>query len=423
MKIIVPIFIFLSIHQQVLAQSASKSADCESLVFNTKELTPFEFNERCKTESYPFISSDGNDLYYTNNQTIDWLFYSQKESSTGKWTVPVPLVIGNFKEPIRSCYFSKDMKTLYFISKDKMYKALSDNGSKTQFLNPEEIEINRGSSIKGPLSYISISDDLTKMYAYVNNPTETATMCEFYQSGENQYTFLKSISTTKKEMGSLSSDGLTYYFTNDLYPNILFCKKRKDLSLDFDATIYIVKSFESNLNVSQVRIAENAGWLAVVLSETVWNKNELYFSRFDVNDSNLTLKVLDEANIKLINETNKQSLVNAGNDVNTSLPIMKREIINTKGAELVKIELGQAFPNPAKNVFYFYYNVISEDFNGVYPVVNVLDNAGRTVYTMSLSDMKGEAKVLLDDVPSGAYMVKLDYNGISSEMIRITISL
>ncbi|MFM6983002.1 MAG: T9SS type A sorting domain-containing protein [Chitinophagaceae bacterium] len=411
-----------SLYSQNNALESKAQSDCENLIFNTKELTPFEFNERCRTESYPFLSEDGIDLYYTHDQAYDWLFYSQREQSTGKWTVPVPLQISNFKDKIRSCYLSQDKSELYFISQDKLYKCRSIEGSRTEFGNVELIEINHGSSVKGPLSYLSFTSDMSRMYAYVNL-SGTNTMCEYSKTNDNVYTYLKTISSTKREMGMLSRNGLVYYFTNDIFPNLLFCRKRESLGEDFGLESYLVKSFESHLNVTQLRLAEKAGLMTVVLSESVWNKNDLYFTSFNNSDSAINqYPVFDITNFKAQAAQNRNNET-VLKDVSTTLPVKKREVINTKGAELCKIELGQTFPNPAKNTFFFYYYVTSEDQSIPAPVVVVMDNAGRTVYTSTLDELKGEARVILEDVSSGSYMIKVEYNGMSSEIIRVSINL
>jgi hypothetical protein len=418
---ILSVLIFSSANAQNTALESKAQSDCENLIFNTRELTPFEFNERCKTESYPFISADGLDLYFTHDQSYDWLFYSQREASTGKWTVPVPLTISNFKDRIRSCYLSQDKNELYFISQDKLYKCRSIEGSRTDFGNAELIEINHGTSVKGPLSYLSFSADMSRMYAYVNLSGNT-TMCEYAKTGDNVYTFIATISSTKREMGILNNDRLVYYFTNDDFPNLLFCRKRGSLTEDFDPAIYLVKTFESQLNITQVRFAEKAGLMAVVLSESVWNKNDLYFTSFNASDTARMYPVFDISNFKAQSAQIKNSET-VLKDISTTLPVKKREVINAKGAEQCKIELGQTFPNPANNTFFFYYNVTSEDLSIPAPVVIVMDNAGRTVYTSTLDELKGEARVILEDVNSGSYMIKVEYNGMSSEIIRVSINL
>lgn len=410
---------------QVKPVTNGSPGDCESLIFNTVELTPFEFNERCKTESYPFISQDGQHLFYTNNQSYDWLFYTQKELSTGKWTVPVPLKIYGFKDPIRSCWLNKSLDLLYFVSGNKLFKCTPvQTGSRTEWNNVEEIQIVNtiDNSVSGPLAYLSFSQDMSILYAYVNDREEHSNMCRYVRSGDNAYAFNGSISVYKHEMGMLSDDGLTYYFTDDDFPNILFCKTRTNLKDEFNTTVFKVKEFERHLHVTQLRLAEQSNRMVMVLSEDFWNRNDIFFMDFDVKDSSLKLTVFDENAFRtstISAPPKPQPLVR---DPIMANPVLKKEVINTKGAEMCKLELGQAFPNPAKNVFYFYYSVSGESNNGAMPVVQVIDNAGRVVYTMQLDDMKGEAKVLLDDVPSGSYSIRLDYNGISSDQIRITIT-
>ena len=405
--------------------SPGSGTDCESLIFNTSELTPFEFNERCRTESYPFISSDGTDLYFTHSQTIDWIFYSQKEKSTGKWTVPVPLKIAGFSAPIRSCFLLKDLSTIYFISGEKLYRSKAIEGSRTEFQNAEMIDIvNTGdNAVKGPLSYLSFTADMNFMYAYVNNPDNLSNMCLYMKSGDNAYVFVKVVSTTSREMGYLSEDGKVYYFTNDDLPNVLFCKKRNDLKEDFGSTIYKVKTFEPQLRVSQIRMSENSDGLVMVLSDNFWNRNDIYFMDFNCSDTARNYMVFEENLFRVQGSNNKLPDLFIKDVANTT-PTIKREVINTKGAEMCKIEIGHAFPNPAKNTFFFYYDISTDNPQvAQMPVFSLMDNSGRVVYTKVLDDFKGEADVVLEDVPSGAYMFKIEYNGFSSELIRINVTM
>ncbi len=414
------LFTFLSLSAQTNTALEDKAqSNCEDLIFNTRELRPFEFNERCRTESYPFISADGNDLYYTHDQAYDWIFYSQREQSTGKWTVPVPLSISNFKNEIRSCYLSHDKEVLYFTSKDKLYKCYSIDSSRTSFNQAQEIEINMGSVNAGPTSYLSFTEDFSRMYAMVYNSGKSF-MCEYALAGDNVYTYIRTLSNSKGELGTISSDGLLYYYTNDEFPNLLFCRKRSSIKEDFNAQVYLVRKFESQLDVGHVRFAEKAGLMTLVLSESVWEKNDLYFTNFNANDTAINFPEFDITNFKAQTasvKSNEKTL----KEETTSLPVKKREIINSKGNESCKIELGQTFPNPTRNTFFFYYNITSDDLSLPGPVVKVLDNAGRVVYSADLEDFKGEAKIILEDVQAGQYMVKVQYNGISSELIRISI--
>lgn len=272
------LFTFLSLSAQTNTALEDKAqSNCEDLIFNTRELRPFEFNERCRTESYPFISADGNDLYYTHDQAYDWIFYSQREQSTGKWTVPVPLSISNFKNEIRSCYLSHDKEVLYFTSKGKLYKCYSIDSSRTSFNQAQEIEINMGSVNAGPTSYLSFTEDFSRMYAMVYNSGKSF-MCEYALAGDNVYTYIRTLSNSKGELGTISSDGLLYYYTNDEFPNLLFCRKRSSIKEDFNAQVYLVRKFESQLDVGHVRFAEKAGLMTLVLSESVWKRMDNFLN-------------------------------------------------------------------------------------------------------------------------------------------------
>ena len=419
-------FVLVVILSAGMQQNATgQASDCEKMVFNTLELIPFEFNERCKTESYPYLSADGLDLYYTNNQTYDWIFYTHRNHKYERWSVPVPIVIANFKKPIRSCTLSDDKQFLFFISGSSLYKSKRIEGSMYEFEAVQEIEIGGGDDFSSePLAYISFENNGEKMYTYINSKDTISSMGRYRRNGDLSYVFEKYVSATKREMGTLSKNGLTYYYTNDAFPNVLFCRKRKDIKDEFTEEVYCVRQFERHLSIGQVRIAESSNSLVLVLSDLDWNRNDMYFFDMDFSDSVASnFKLFDVIGYRQQSNGSQQKKVFV-KDYKAVDPLKSKEIINTKGAELFKIDLGQAFPNPAKNTFYFYYSVSFE--NGAeekMPVIQLIDASGRVVYSQVLDQLKGEAKIELDDVPSGSYMIKLECNGVSSEMIRITISL
>lgn len=424
MKTIIWLF-FLIVPAASSAQPLGK--DCEDLVFNTRELTRFAYNSPCKTESYPFISLDGNHLYYTNNQTYNWLFYTHKDSATKIWSVPVPLAIDNFNTPIMSSYLSHDLSVLYFTtSENRLYMSKSIDGSKAHFSQPEEIELLNNTQPSQTkfrlLTCISFSSDMNSMYAYSGYQGAANTMTEFRKTGENSYTFLRTVSDKSDEIGVLGKGGLVYYFTNNTHKNILFAKTRRFLTEDFSAVTYVVRIFEPNLNVTQVRIAEKEGGMVMVLSESVWDKNDVYFYDkwnrdtgfyhvFDEmrtpNNSDLAMPALQPV---LIDEKEAPE------------PLRKVEILNQAGSGISKIEIGTPFPNPGKDHFFIYYNVSGENINAPKPLLLIIDNSGRTVYSIELDDLTGEAKISPQDIPSGVYYIRIDYNGLSSSLSRITLS-
>jgi Secretion system C-terminal sorting domain len=431
-------FVLLAVFAASYAQSnvaepvKTGSQSCEDLVFNTRELTQFAYNTRCKTEAYPFLSESGNDLYFTNNQSYDWLFYAHKDTLSGVWSVPVPVVLANFTKSIRSSYLSPDFKTLYFTEgnfKGGVYKSEALEGSRTSFSQPEKIEILNASEFKDeeimPFSCLSFADNMQQMYAYCGynyGEEELNTMALYQKTGDNAYRFVRFVSGTPKEIGTLSSDGLTYFFTNEENKHTLYCKKRKALSDDFGPEVYIVRVFESHLEMTQIRVSASAQTMVMVVSEGIWNKNDIFFYDFKGDQAALSyaLHNANADNRSVRPDAPMLPVLVPEKDAPASL--RKTEVVSQTGSDLARIEIGNPFPNPAKQQFYIYYNVSGENPLAPPPVIVLLDQAGRIVHTQKLDYLRGEAEVRPEDLASGVYYVRIDYNGLSSAVSKITLS-
>ncbi len=399
-----------------------KPANCEDLVFNTRELMPFAYNTRCKAEAYPFISRDGSHLYFTNNQSRNWIFYTHRDSGNGIWSVPVPLEIANFDKEIVSSYLSNDNKTLYITTQEEgLYTCVSIDGSMYQFSQPVQVQIQKAPEFEEyialPFSSISFTPDETRMYAYVG--VSNLNMAEYVKTGDNEYTMRAILGADFGYMGVLGNSGLTYYFTDPGFNNLLFCKKRSSVTEEFSTETYIAKVFESHLEILQLRLAEDAKRMVMVLSDNLWDKNDIYFYDFS---SDSTTAYLFNA-IDYINRNKSIQPVSALIlEKDAPEPIHKVKLMNETGADIAKIEIGNAFPNPAKNNFFIYYSVSGLNPSAGAPVLVLLDQAGRVVYSQKLERLQGEVMVSPEHVSSGVYYIRIDYNGLSSSISKITLS-
>lgn len=418
---------------QALAQSgqtaASQSSNCEDLVFNTRELTQFAYNTRCKTESYPFLSADGKKLYFTNNQTKDWVFYTQMDSNR-VWSVPVPLKIDNWQGSMRSAYLDEASGNLYFTSGSGLYKCSPVEGSAIHFSGPETISITSpsGNSVY-PFSALSFSPDMQEMYAYlgsssVEKPKQHYSMGRFVRSAENAYTFTAYVSTSDDEIGVLCNKGLSYIFTNDEHNNLLFMKTRNTLSESFGSTVYLLKEFEHHLDINQVRYAEQSGELVLVLSQNLWERNDVYFLDAGLLPARWTSRVFSEEDLgvsTLLTETEDRPVMVPENEASSRLQTY--ELTGKSGKDIIRLELGQPFPNPAGTQFFIYYNISAENPEAGKPELLLINNSGQTVHRQALEDFSGEARIMPPGgLRSGIYYIRLDYSGVSSPSCKVTLN-
>lgn len=405
----------------------TEEIDCNKVEYLSAELIPFEHNKKCHADAYPYISQDGQHLYYTFNLNEDWIYYSAKKQNS-HWSKPIPIIIDNFSSPIMSCYLTPDLKTMYFTSLNKFYKCESVDGSTTHFSQVETINIENQNMV--PFSYISFSPDGKQMYAYSSSST-----ARYEKIDENNFAFEEISTDFKNEMGFISADGLRYYFTIDQQPNILFYKKRSSMDEAFSTTNYIFKTFESHLDIGQIRIASKANQMVLVLTNNNWENNELYFFNTDFNDSlhkdtmdiNKFDLVEDESEIDepvtlpkslaipLINEDLLIPTV-----INTT-PTKQLEINNNNGFSIYKIEVGTPYPNPAKGTINFTYSIQTLEAANSLPEFVLTDNTGQIIFSGQLKELIGNAKIELPELASGAYFLKINYKGLTSPVNKIMV--
>lgn len=98
------------------------------------------------------------------------------------------------------------------------------------------------------------------------------------------------------------------------------------------------------------------------------------------------------------------------------------ELLNQAGADMVKIEIGVPFPNPAKNQFSLYYNVSGDNLNLPMPILHITDLSGKILYSQKLENTSGQVLVIPEHLNPGSYYVKIEYHGVFSNSLKITLS-
>lgn len=420
--------LFYSACTMAMAQDTtiSETIDCNKVEYHSKELIRFDYNKKCFADAYPFITSDGQHLYYTSNLDGEWIYYSKK-TKNDQWSKPVKINIDGFTNSIMSCYLTADLKTLFFTSESALYRCESVDGSKTHFSQVETVNIQGKLDYSNtiPFSYLSFSIDGSQMFAYCSSST-----ARYKRIDNNNYEFVSLSSGHQNEMGVLSENGLRYYFTIDEEPNIIFYKERSNINDAFPNSYYMFKTFESHLDIGQIRLAEKANQIVLVLSNNNWENNELYFFNTDFNDSTLKVKLLETVT-EVVGETPPPaSLVSPLPVIVETIPMpallktplsQNINIHNQSGVSLFKIEVGTPYPNPTKSTIHFSYTIHTIDDNNELPQYVLTDNMGQMVHQGKLNQLCGEATIELPELASGAYFLRIDYKGISSPMNKIMI--
>lgn len=121
-------------------------------------------NDPNVSDSYPWLSADGNRLYFTKQHGSKITFYfSERNSSDETFGAAVELGVDFPKTNNNmSCHLSSDEKELYVLSGEAIFYA-SRKTTKDKFTLPVEIA---NTSNSGYLSGITLTDDASEMFVY-----------------------------------------------------------------------------------------------------------------------------------------------------------------------------------------------------------------------------------------------------------------
>lgn len=122
-----------------------------------------ELNTSSKAESYPWISPDGLTLYFTSDRNGSDKIYTTTRTDLRSKFGPATLVdLEPRSEEILSCYLSNDMKTIWYISKEKVFYSTRSSVN-AEFTGGHKVEL---SHELGFISGISLTPDLKQIYMY-----------------------------------------------------------------------------------------------------------------------------------------------------------------------------------------------------------------------------------------------------------------
>lgn len=141
-----------------IASRDSKEEDFD----NIRPLT--EINTFGKSDSYPWISNDGNRIYFTKQRGGDITFWmAERENNKGEFNALDQLNISIDKVHNNlSCQLSPDEKDIFILNGDKIYYATRADKNK-EFSVPVEIA---QSSNTGFISGITMNEDASELFVF-----------------------------------------------------------------------------------------------------------------------------------------------------------------------------------------------------------------------------------------------------------------
>lgn len=139
---------------------ATKDANGEYSIIQAMDAA----NDPNVSDSYPWLSADGNRLYFTKQHGSKITFYvSQRNSAAEGFGKAVELGINVPKTNNNmSCHLSSDEKELFVLSGEVIYYSARKNTT-DKFTLPVEIA---NTSNSGYLSGITLTDDASEMFVY-----------------------------------------------------------------------------------------------------------------------------------------------------------------------------------------------------------------------------------------------------------------
>jgi hypothetical protein len=411
-------------------------------------LTPFEFNQPKKAESYPFISADGLHLLYVHNQSSDWIFYCHRSTVSAAWSVPLPLEFEGIPEldggyekdeskhaRLTSAAFYGDENTLFVSGNwDGIFRMarLKKSGSKTATYKLDKFiefeDVNGAAYTPGWLSNMSFCEKFGEMYAYIHN----STVC-FKEVSDGiyrwQYELLNEPYTI---IGKVTPDGLGFVtsLTDEGWGGLILLKRESGEQQFSMSNAFVL--FQTTNDLLLLQPAYCPATRSVFLVENKmggWAENNLYSMPVDID-------VATEPYVPSKSET-----VFAEEDVMPPEPILvavadlpridtasipvktmehKAVLQVSDGTEAFKIAIGRPFPNPTSAIFHIYYQSLSADATDK-PVMHINDLSGKTVLTMSLEPGNHAATVDLSKLPAGTYSVSAVIGSLQSPAERVVL--
>ena len=252
-----------------------------------------EINSKKNCEAYPWISSDGLRLYYTQEKgKIDLIMYSERPNTYSKFESPTALSINSEVNDNMSPWLSEDELTIFFIVR-KNHGTFQNTLCRATRLTINEsfdtpVKVNLLGDASGFISSPSFTQDLEQLYLY--NSTNKNKIIIFEKIDDNNYTVKNSIQVPRGYVfgpGKIGGDDLKYYvpMQNKMnYVEQMYVYTRENTEASFHSpTLLINDSFKAAKNLSQPSISSNGNFFVFTTSpQNSWSSNDLFILQKDI---------------------------------------------------------------------------------------------------------------------------------------------
>ena len=249
-----------------------------------------EVNSAKDVDAYPWLSHDGNRIYFTKESEDgnDRIVMVSKKRGEREYGNLIQLDFNFPKVDNLSCWFSKDEMEVYFSVRERDTLASTSTSifySKRENLNssfsePQKLTLN--GSLKGFISAPSLTPDNSQMFLY-NNSGHAHSILIFEKLNPLEFNLIGKVpfdNSFDPKPGQLSKDGLKYLVSDHVDESELFYVERNSLDEPFSPEIKVMEGITNDstrLN-SQPSISANEDVIVYVRGGKTWGDNDLYIS-------------------------------------------------------------------------------------------------------------------------------------------------
>ncbi|MBP7497716.1 MAG: T9SS type A sorting domain-containing protein [Bacteroidales bacterium] len=288
-----------------------------SLDFSIDSIRPLDELVTGNGEVYPWLSLDGNRMYYVEGYELSKIYMAMKKSGEYRYSNPKPLSFTNYNKETfyHGFWLSNDELNIYFVQTfdtaktfANLYYAKRDSINQ-QFSEPKKIKLiaNNIYNYSSP----SFTQDKENLYLTLIQDTNLISdyfLCRFIRTGVDEYTLKDTINIPEEfrpSPGKITSNDLQYFFVLWNYDNDfnIYLFKRDSLKDNFTKLYYLHNSYINELNypwiLSPFYSLTNNILLFTVSKDGKAKKNKLYivYNLQEINKINYIKQNINKVNI------------------------------------------------------------------------------------------------------------------------------
>lgn len=244
-----------------------------------------EINKPDTADAFPYISSDGLRIYFTQGAASINLYFASRDDMNSPFK-NIQILSSNFPTGSKSCWLTNDELEVFFINHQKLYYS-SRISITSSFSLPAKVNLvhdNNPNAYLGP----SLTPDKSELYLYCNYE-----ILIFIKTDVLTYTIADTLVVPPNLLGNpgqLSKSGLKYYLSLkenfDSYK--LYVLDRPNISAQFENLTILDSNINSAAFNGQPTVTSNENSLIFVRGDGIhWIENDLFIASIKYTGINL----------------------------------------------------------------------------------------------------------------------------------------